>query len=43
MHGEIREVTSAHYLVWSSLLIGILFLLLDIVFGFSRDIEQSAE
>lgn len=40
--GEIREVTSTHYLVWSSLLIGILSLLLDIVFGFSRDIEQRA-
>jgi hypothetical protein len=37
--GEIRTVTTTHYVVWSSLLIGIVLLFLDIVFGFSRDIE----
>jgi hypothetical protein len=37
--GEIHEVTTTHYLVWTSLLIGLFFLFIDIVFGFSRDIE----
>jgi hypothetical protein len=37
--GEIRELTTTHYLVWTSLLIGLFFLFIDIIFGFSRDIE----
>ena len=37
--GEIREVTTTHYVVWSSLIIGIFCLFLDILFGFSRDLE----
>jgi hypothetical protein len=37
--GEIREITPTHYLVWITLFIGIFFLLIDILFGFSRDIE----
>jgi hypothetical protein len=37
--GEIRAVTTTHYFVWASLLIGIIFLIFDILFGFSRDIE----
>lgn len=37
--GEIREVTTTHYLVWGSLFIGVFFLFIDIIFGFSRDIE----
>jgi len=37
--GEIREVTTTHYLVWTSLVIGLFFLLIGILFGFSRDIE----
>jgi len=37
--GEIREVTPTHYLVWTALFIGISLLSIDIIFGFSRDIE----
>jgi energy-coupling factor transporter transmembrane protein EcfT len=37
--GEIREVTTTHYLVWTALFIGIFLLSIDIMFGFSRDIE----
>jgi nitric oxide reductase large subunit len=37
--GEVREVTTTHYLVWSALAIGLLLLFTDIIFGFSRDIE----
>jgi hypothetical protein len=40
--GEVREVTTTHYLVWISLFIGLFFLLIDILFGFSRDIELRA-
>jgi len=37
--GEIRQVTTTHYLVWTALFIGISLLSIDILFGFSRDIE----
>ena len=37
--GEIREVTTTHYLVWTALFIGISLSSMDIIFGFSRDIE----
>lgn len=37
--GEIREITSTHYLLWSLLLIGAFLLTIDIVLGFARDIE----
>ncbi len=37
--GEIREITTTHYVLWSLLIISVLFLLADIVMGFARDIE----
>lgn len=40
--GEIREVTATHYYVWAALSMGILFLLIDVLFGFSRDLELRA-
>jgi len=38
--GEIREITSTHYLLWSLLLVGVFLLIIDIILGFSRDIEK---
>ena len=38
--GEIREITSTHYLLWSLLLVGVFLLIVDIILGFSRDIEK---
>jgi hypothetical protein len=38
--GKIHEVTTTHYLTWAALLLGICFLLIDIVLGFSRDLER---
>lgn len=37
--GEIREVTTTHYVVWTTLFMGLVFLFMDIIFGFLRDIE----
>jgi hypothetical protein len=36
--GRIYEISLYHYLCWGSLLLGFVFVLLSIVFGFARDI-----
>jgi len=38
--GEVRKVTAIHYVLWSCLTGGLLFLLLAIPCGFARDIER---
>lgn len=37
--GTIYKVGITHYIIWSSLLLALLFIILTIIFGFARDIE----
>lgn len=37
--GEVHTISITQYILWSSLMLGALFLIMSVVFGFARDIE----